>query len=152
MSKQTKVVYIDDDEISVTMLKERLQEANMLFFSSPSTEACALIKNVKPDIIILDVVMPKINGFELCTIIKQDPELHDIPIIMLSSAASEENINKGAELGVVGFISKNVALDEFVYIVESHDALHEVKQSWFNTSKIMDKLLSKYNGPALKVS
>lgn len=153
MSKQTKVVMVDDDNITQTMFKEAMQEAHLKVHTCESPEALDIIKQVKPDIIILDVVMPVLDGFDLCALIKSDNTINDIPIIMLSSASSEENIRKSEELGVVSFVSKPVKLTEFIHLVESHDAIHEMKQSWINTSKIMGKLLDKYyDNTAIKVS
>lgn len=69
-------------------------------------EALNIIKNNKPDLILLDIMIPKIDGFTLCKLIKEDDTINNIPIIMLTAKKMEEDILQGFENGAIDFISK----------------------------------------------
>ena len=69
-------------------------------------DALEKVKSEKPDLILLDVMMPVMNGFEVCQKLKSDPESMDIPIIMLSAAAQSDTITKSIEMGAKDYIVK----------------------------------------------
>lgn len=69
-------------------------------------EALSMIKSDKPDLILMDVMLPEIDGFSLCKLIKEDKNLNSIQIIMLTAKKMEEDILKGFENGAVDYVSK----------------------------------------------
>lgn len=101
-----KILVVDDDATAVVVLGRVLSELGMVRFSTTSTNALALAREWLPDVILLDVVMPELGGFELCSIIKEDPLLCDVPIIFVTSKDSTEEEVAGLSLGAVDFISK----------------------------------------------
>ena len=108
MEKDKKKIMIIDDEIEVC---ESLM--NLLSLSgyevetvNKAKEAFAKVKLFKPDLIILDLLMPEIGGFELCEIFNNDPELRKIPIIVVSALGGYTDIKRAYILGVVGYITK----------------------------------------------
>jgi CheY-like chemotaxis protein len=75
-------------------------------------DALAKAREHKPDLILLDVIMPKLQGFEVLASLKQDSSTRDIPVIMLSNLQEESDIRKAAEAGALGYLVKsNVQLD-----------------------------------------
>lgn len=104
---EKSVLIVDDDEKLIKML-------GFLFMSkgfnvekaTDGQEAIDLLKNLKPDVIILDLMMPGIDGFEVCRIIKEDPFLKDTPIIVLSALSLSENREKLSALGAYDYFEK----------------------------------------------
>ena len=75
-------------------------------------DALAKAREHKPDLILLDVIMPKLQGFEVLASLKQDSSTRDIPVIMLSNLQEESDIRKAADAGALGYLVKsNVQLD-----------------------------------------
>jgi CheY-like chemotaxis protein len=75
-------------------------------------DALAKAREHKPDLILLDVIMPKLQGFEVLASLKQDSATRDIPVIMLSNLQEESDIRKAADAGALGYLVKsNVQLD-----------------------------------------
>lgn len=99
-----RALLIDDDVKLGRLLKDFLKKSNInLFTVNNPTESFSSIEECKPDIIILDVMMPKMNGFEVCKNIRK---VHSIPIIMLSARGDSEDKIKGLDLGADDYIAK----------------------------------------------
>ncbi len=65
------------------------------------------VREFKPDIILTDILMPEMDGFEVIKIVKGDPETKDIPILIMSNLGQEDHIQKGLEMGAMGYIVKS---------------------------------------------
>ena len=99
-----RALLIDDDVKLGRLLKDFLKKSKIhLFTISKPTESLSSIEEYQPDIIILDVMMPKMNGFEVCKTIRN---IHSIPIIMLSARGDSEDKIKGLDLGADDYIGK----------------------------------------------
>ena len=99
-----RALLIDDDVKLGRLLKDFLKKSKIhLFTISNPTESLSSIEEYQPDIIILDVMMPKMNGFEVCKTIRN---IHSIPIIMLSARGDSEDKIKGLDLGADDYIGK----------------------------------------------
>lgn len=108
MPKVTKVLMVDDDKMLLDMYKERLNLAGYSVESSVNGEEClAKIHQVKPDIILLDIMMPKVNGYETLASIKSDPATKDIPVIILSALVRDINKSRAIEAGADDYIIKS---------------------------------------------
>ena len=108
MPKGTKVLMVDDDKMLLDMYKERLELAGFKVESSTNGEEClAKIHQVKPDIILLDIMMPKVNGYDTLASIKSDPATKDIPVIMLSALVRDINKSRAIEAGADDYIIKS---------------------------------------------
>ena len=74
--------------------------------ASNGDEALKLVRTFKPDIVLLDVMMPKLDGREVCRRIKGDPLTAEIPVVFLSARAQDMDVNSGLELGASAYITK----------------------------------------------
>jgi len=83
-----------------------------------------------PDLILLDINLPKVNGFQILDVIKKNNKFRMIPVIMLTSSDDEEDINKSYNLYANGFIKKKLKLNDF------YASMISLKQYWFKTSKL----------------
>lgn len=106
--KQAKILIVEDEPqinrlVELVLISDGFCNIKKAF---DGTEALELIKKDKPDLILLDVMLPEINGFDLCKIIKNDIYLKSIQVIMLTAKKMEEDILKGFESGAIDYISK----------------------------------------------
>lgn len=102
-------ILIVEDEPQINRLIELVLQSDGFYKIKKAfdgKEALELIKSDKPNLILMDVMLPELDGFELCKIIKHDDNLNSIPIIMLTAKKMEEDILKGFENGAIDYISK----------------------------------------------
>jgi len=105
---KTKIVLVEDDEILAKVLHEELVEAAFEVALAEDGEAglTAVRKNM-PNLVLLDLVLPKKHGFEVLAELKKAPETRDIPVIILTVLGADEDIKKGLELGANDYIVKS---------------------------------------------
>ena len=111
MPKGTKILMVDDDKMLIDMYKERLELAGyQVEISRDGEEGLAKVHQVKPDVVLLDIMMPKVNGYEALASIKSDPATKDIPVIILSALMRDVNKAKAVEAGADDYIIKSEAM------------------------------------------
>lgn len=103
-----KKILIADDEEDVKVIVQLFLEAKgyEIITAYDGLDALEKIKSEKPDLILLDIMMPVIDGFEVCSRIKADPETASIPVVMLSASAHSESKQRGFDAGAVDYIIK----------------------------------------------
>lgn len=107
MEDSRKVILIvDDEKLNINFLKAILDDAYKVIPAKSGEQAFNRIANNPPDLILLDIVMPEMDGFEVCRRIKQDTATADIPVIFVTARQDEENERKGLELGAIDYITK----------------------------------------------
>ena len=107
-----KVLVVDDDP-SIHKLIQRLVSSKYLVWDAyDGEEALGLISEKKPDLIILDLMMPKLSGIEVCQRLKSNPKTQDIMILFLSARGSQEDKLRGLALGADDYVSKPFHVDE----------------------------------------
>lgn len=116
-----KILIIDDTPLIVDMAKEvLLNEKYEVITASDGVEGLAIARETSPDLIILDVMLPRLNGYEICRMLKFDEKYKDIPIIMFTSKSSEENKLMGEECGADDYIIKDFGSDQLVNLVKKY--------------------------------
>jgi len=101
------IVFAEDSSVQGIMLKRILVgEGYQVFWGKNGKEAFGLVEREKPSLIITDVEMPDMNGFEFCRMVKQRDDLKDIPVIICSSLSRPEDIMTGIEVGADGYVTK----------------------------------------------
>jgi sigma-B regulation protein RsbU (phosphoserine phosphatase) len=104
---KTEVVVAEDSPLQAKMLRKRLVEAGYeVRVGKNGQEALELIRERPPQIIISDIEMPEMNGFQLCSTVKTDPDLKRIPLILLSTLSSPEDIIRGLHAGADNYVTK----------------------------------------------
>lgn len=107
--ERQKALVVDDSEANIQLLSEFLSPICSVFFAMNGEEAIRLADTLRPDIILLDVMMPGMDGYEVCRRIKANNDLKDIPIIFVTAMGSEDDEAKGLELGAIDYISKPIS-------------------------------------------
>lgn len=105
---------VDDDEEMSRAISLMLQmlDSNVRIFNSIRSAAQTFVSGKKPDLIILDVNMPEVSGLDMVEFLRRRPESKDLPIVMLSSEATDTIVDKALELGADAFVMKPVSLEE----------------------------------------
>ena len=115
-----KILLIDDEPNIVFMISNRLRQTGYeVVTGGDGQEALDLARKEKPDLIILDLMLPKMNGFTACGLIKRDLNLSHIPIIMLTARAQESDRKQGEEAGANLYIKKPFKSEELLEAIES---------------------------------
>lgn len=128
-AKPVEVLLVEDNPGDVRLTKEAFRDGKMrnnLSVVGDGVEALALLRQegkygnaVRPDLVLLDLNMPKKDGREVLEEIKQDPDLKRIPVVILTTSAAEQDILKTYDLHANCYITKPVDLEQFITIVKS---------------------------------
>ncbi len=112
----TKKVLIVDDEPNIVISLEFLmkKEGYEVSVARDGQEAIERIQADPPDLVVLDVMMPRMNGFQVCETIRKDPSLGDIRILMLTAKGREAEVSKGLSLGADAYMPKPFSTHELV--------------------------------------
>ncbi|MGL4284456.1 MAG: response regulator transcription factor, partial [Eubacterium aggregans] len=112
----TYKILIVDDEPNIVLSLEFLmkREGYSVAIAADGDEALAQVKTFSPDLILLDVMMPKKSGYEVCEILRRDPDRSDVKIVMVSAKGREVEIAKGLALGADAYITKPFSTKELV--------------------------------------
>jgi CheY-like chemotaxis protein len=104
---QTKLLVIDDQLDNFDVVEALLASENyQLFYASSGTKAFSLLESMSPDLILLDVMMPEMDGLQICSRLKADLQYQHIPIIMVTALTSKADLARCLEQGADDFISK----------------------------------------------
>lgn len=107
IEQSTRIVIAEDSRIQAKMLIKRLESSGyQVRWGANGAEALDLIRNDPPDLIISDIEMPEMNGYQLCQAVKQDQKLRRIPLILLSTLSSPEDIIEGLQAGADNYVTK----------------------------------------------
>ncbi|PIZ98902.1 MAG: response regulator [Candidatus Komeilibacteria bacterium CG_4_10_14_0_2_um_filter_37_10] len=107
VSKAKTIILVEDEEILVNMYKLKLTKGGYHVLTAPDGAAgLALILQEKADLILLDVMMPKMDGFAVLAAIKKEKKISKTPVILLTNLRQDEDIKKGKEYGVVDYCIK----------------------------------------------
>jgi len=113
---QPKILVIEDDPFLSNLLKLRLQKEQMEVISAKDgEEALKRLKEVEPDLILLDLILPKKSGFEILQNISLNPTLHNKPVIIISNLGQTADIQRGKQLGAVEyFVKAKISIDDLI--------------------------------------
>lgn len=119
--RNAKILFVDDNGENLQVLGMIFKKYNAdLMFARSGNEALAIVTSHSPDIILLDVMMPEVNGFDVCKAIKANPQTKDIPVIFLTAKTDREDIVMGFAVGGVDYISKPFCKEEIIARVTTH--------------------------------
>jgi DNA-binding response OmpR family regulator len=123
----SKKILIVDDEPNILISLEFLMRRDgfEVAVAQDGEEALRIIREQRPDLVLLDVMMPKLNGFEVCKQVRGDPALSDTRIIMLTAKGRQAEVAKGLALGADGYITKPFSTRDLVIQVRSLLGLEE---------------------------
>ena len=100
------LLVVDDETVNIDILIEALSKIYTVRVDTDGPAALISAKEYLPDLILLDIMMPGMDGFEVCRRLKNDPVVRDIPIIFLTALSQDSDETRGLELGAVDYITK----------------------------------------------
>jgi DNA-binding response OmpR family regulator len=119
MTSQAKILLIDDHRTVLRLLEAILKlKGYDLLYAENGQQGMALARQEKPDLILLDVMMPEIDGFKVCQYLKGQPETAAIPVVFLTARGAESDLETGRKVGAQGFLTKPFLAREVLDLVE----------------------------------
>ena len=139
-SRPVEILLVEDNPGDVRLTREALAEGkvrNNLYVAPDGVEALRFLRReeehaeaVRPDLILLDLNLPKMDGREVLEVIKADPDLRHIPVVVLTSSQAEQDIVRAYDLHANCYVTKPVDLDQFIHVVRS------IEDFWFTIVKL----------------
>jgi len=133
MEKSKKILIIDDEKMNIIALAHFLRAEYDIIVSTESLTALETAEKHLPDIILLDIIMPDMDGFEVISKFKKSETVKDIPVIFITGLSNEADAEKGIELGAADYITKpfkktivksrietQIKLLEYKHIIENY--------------------------------
>ena len=109
-----RILVVDDDPVDRIFVRKILRKDYIVIEASNGEEALDLARSEKPALILMDIMMPKIDGYSACLMIKRDPLTAEIPVVMLTGLNYELNIQLAHEIGATGYLIKPVNQQELL--------------------------------------
>ncbi len=129
IKKEDRILIVDDTMENVQLLGGFLKkEGYQISMAQNGLQALESVKVVPPDLILLDIMMPEMDGYEICKRLKADPETKEIPIIFLTAKIETEDILKGFRLGAVDYLTKPYNMEELAARSNAHLELRRARK------------------------
>ena len=140
-----RILVVDDNSKNLRLLKDILEDENFTVFTANNgLPVLEMTHNIKPDIILLDVMMPGMDGFEVCKLLKGDYEIKNIPVIMVTAKTESADLKKALEIGAFDYVKKPI--DEMEVIARVKSALRfKQYQDKLNEMASKDGLTGVFN-------
>ena len=124
------ILVVEDDKFLQKILLMKLAaESHMATGADNGEEALQQLLVKKPDLVVLDLILPKMNGFEVLSEMKTNPTLKDIPVVILSNLGQAEDVQRAKELGAIDFMVKSdLSIQEVVHRIVEAYAKHITKE------------------------
>jgi DNA-binding response OmpR family regulator len=121
MTDQKTILIVEDETLLANLLRQRFErDGYRVILARDGEEALRILKETKPDLILLDIILPKISGFELMEKLKSDPAFPAAPIVIVSNLGQESDIERGEMLGAIGyFVKAKLSIEELVQQVRN---------------------------------
>lgn len=141
--QKPNILIVDDVSANLVLLSEIIKSAGYVPRPVISVkQALAAINQKSPHIILLDITMPEINGFDFCSMLKADVKTRDIPIIFISALDSVEDKIKGFKLGAVDYIAKPFEKEEVTLRLDTHLKIYKMQQELETYNKKLHKVVN----------
>ncbi|CAH2032372.1 diguanylate cyclase domain-containing protein [Trichlorobacter ammonificans] len=102
------LLIIDDTPINIRVLSELFADECEILFATSGEDGLRLAASDRPDLILLDIMMPRMDGYEVCRRLKSDPQTRDIPVVFVTALGEEKDETQGLELGAIDYIIKPI--------------------------------------------
>jgi DNA-binding response OmpR family regulator/DNA-binding CsgD family transcriptional regulator len=145
--KRDVALVVDDSPETLRLLTDALDGAGMtVMVAMDGASAMRIVEQITPDIVLLDAVMPGMDGFETCRRLKRDAGLGNVPIIFMTGLAETEHIVRGLEAGGVDYVTKPIVVEEMIARIRVHLANARLTQSARAALDVSGRYLLAVNG------
>ncbi len=140
--RRSNILIVDDEPINLSMIADILKVQHNIFIATGGKKALDILRREHIDLILLDIVMPDMDGLEVADTINHDSQYHNVPFIFLTAQNTQQQIVKGFEAGAIDYIAKPYSKEELMARVGTHLKVHrlqhEIKQSQRRLQKLYD--------------
>ncbi|HWE76638.1 MAG TPA: response regulator [Stellaceae bacterium] len=141
--RQDRVLVVDDSPETLSFLMDALENAGlMVLVATDGAAALASLEQITPDVILLDAVMPGLNGFETCRRIKQNKLVAHVPVIFMTALSETEHVVEGLKAGGVDYVTKPTVVDELLARIKVHLANARLAQGARNALDVIGRCLA----------
>jgi DNA-binding response OmpR family regulator len=146
-NKRDVALVVDDSPETLRLLTDALDSAGMtVMVAMDGATAIRIVDQITPDIVLLDAVMPGIDGFETCRRLKRDAGLTNVPVIFMTGLAETEHIVRGLEAGGVDYVTKPIVIEEMLARIRVHLANARMTQSAQTALDVSGRFLMAVSG------
>jgi PAS domain S-box-containing protein len=138
-----KIFVVDDEESNLKYFKRIFNKEYKVITTDDSASSFPIIRSLMPDIVLLDIYMPEVNGFDLCKKLQADEKTKTIPIIFISSLCESKQIEEGLNLGAVDFIQKPINKTETLARIRTHLKVNQLQKDLAVTNSKLERLLKE---------
>lgn len=139
------VLIVDDNIINLKVLFNYLEKSNFkVLIAEKGSSALKRVHYIKPDMILLDIRMPDMDGFEVCRRLKEDSASKNIPVIFMTAQTDAVDKVKGFELGAVDYITKPVQVEDVLIRITTHLTICHLQQSLLEKNELLKQEVVKY--------
>ncbi len=135
-----RLLLVDDEPANLQVLRHVLQEEYRLLFATDGVRALDIVRRQRPDLVLLDVMMPAMDGYAVCEAIKADPAIAEIPVIFVSALGEAGHEARGFEAGAVDYITKPVSAPVVRARVRTHLSLARAEELRATRLQIVQRL------------
>lgn len=120
MAAQETILLVEDESLLANLLKQHLEKAGFeVMLARDGEEALTLLKKNKPDLMLLDVILPKLSGFDVLKTLKEEPGYNKVPVVIISNLGQDVDVSKGESLGAIGyFIKAKLSIEDLIQKVK----------------------------------
>jgi two-component system, HptB-dependent secretion and biofilm response regulator len=140
------ILIVDDEANNISILNEILQDSYRILFAFNGPDAIKLCKNYKPDLILLDIIMPDMNGYDVCQNLKNDPQTTEVPVIFISALEKTQDKVRGFEVGGVDYITKPFEVAEVQARIKTHLTIYDLKRELVKQNQQLRSAQVELNG------
>ncbi|EKD69608.1 MAG: response regulator receiver sensor signal transduction histidine kinase [uncultured bacterium] len=135
-----KILVLDDEKTNIDIIKNAIEGDYNLYYALKPADALMILKRINVDLLLLDILMPEMDGYEFCRNIKNDEALKNIPVIFITGKNDIASVIKGFEAGAVDYITKPFEVPELMARVRTQMELQGTKRQLENTNKALIRL------------
>lgn len=143
-AEEHKVLLVDDNTTNLQVLRETLDGLGYkLLIAKSGKSALVIVRKARPDLILLDIMMPEMNGYEVCTRLKGDPATMEIPVIFITALDEPGHKTHGFEVGGVDYVTKPFHAAEVKARVRTHLTLRQMRKDLSNQNIVLEKKVNE---------
>jgi len=143
-SEPNAILIVDDQPANLGVLSELLDNAGFeVLVATDGMSAISKMQYVRPDLILLDIMMPEVDGFEICKILKNDPATAEVPVIFMSALSDSVDKVKGLSIGAVDYITKPFQQEEVLARIKLHLKISSLMKKLEDQNTILDQLVEE---------
>ena len=136
LGRRQRILIVEDVKLNAQILVNALKDTYDLRVAHNGVEALAMVREEMPDLILLDIIMPEMDGYEVCARLQSDPNTRDIPILFLTALEGDQNEAYGIELGAMDYIRKPFNVSIVKAKIRNHLELKRYKDILKRDSRI----------------